>query len=112
MNKISLDRIKELVPCYSPHRYAPEWEGTIVDLLQDGRVPILDRLWVALRPEFISEAALDQFTDLCGGGETPFSSAIDQIKRNIVGLDGDAAGSMIAKTQQDQLVQLLHLLGA
>lgn len=45
---ITIGDIRAAGPCYDPTRYLPEgWTGTIVDILEDERIPEGDRVWVA-----------------------------------------------------------------
>ena len=61
MKTITVNDIRALKPCYDPVTglngdglrcndgfVAEEWTGTVVDILQDARIPAEDRLWVAI----------------------------------------------------------------
>ena len=53
-------------PCYDPIKYIPkDWEGTIVDILDLNDCSFKERLWVVLRPDFLSEKLVRLFAVWC-----------------------------------------------
>lgn len=52
-------------PCYDPHeRYGP-FEGTIMDILNDDRIPPDDRIWAATCHGMLSDKVLRLFACSC-----------------------------------------------
>lgn len=64
--KISYHDIKQLGPCYDPIKYLPDtWRGTVIDILKMTNVPAKDRLWVAVRSEFLNDQILHRHALSC-----------------------------------------------
>ena len=62
MKQIDMKYIRSLGPCYDPIKHISEdWTGTAVDLLKMDGVPFLDRLWVVLRTDLVSEKCMRLF---------------------------------------------------
>lgn len=58
--------ISHRAPGYDLIKYLDEnWSGTIIDILKDERIPAPDRLWTALRTEFVSERTMRLFAVWC-----------------------------------------------
>lgn len=116
MKTITLRDIKILAPCYNPDRHlegAEEdetWTGTILDILKADNVPIIDRLWVVLRLDFVSEDILSKFIEFCGGGQTAFSAATEQLRINLNNTeDKDIIVKNIQNLQLQKLIELIIL---
>jgi hypothetical protein len=66
MKTLRIDDIEALKPCYAPTRYLSEgWKGTAVDILNIKECPAKDRLWVVVRPEFMTNSQVKQFGLQC-----------------------------------------------
>ena len=66
LTQFTIQDIRDLDPCYDPIKYLPEdWKGTVIDILDVKECSEEDRLWVALREEFISEKILRLFAVSC-----------------------------------------------
>lgn len=64
--RITIQDIIALRPCYPPTKFLPEdWVGDIKDILGMDGVPAKDRLWVAIRPKFLSDRALQEYAVAC-----------------------------------------------
>ncbi len=58
--------IKALKPCYDPIKYlSTDYEGTIISLLGVEGIPAKDRVWVAVREEFMTTDQLRKFALFC-----------------------------------------------
>lgn len=45
--KLTFATLRSLQPCYSPKRFFSEdWKGTLMEVLEDDRIPAIDRIWV------------------------------------------------------------------
>ncbi len=54
-SKITYAQIKALGPCYDPIKFIPAiWSGTIKQILKMENVEAKDRLWVAVRADFLT----------------------------------------------------------
>lgn len=70
--KLTFATLRSLQPCYSPKRFFSEdWKGTLMEVLEDDRIPAIDRIWVfshtapiQAQEEFARWCAL-QVTHLC-----------------------------------------------
>ncbi len=59
MKTFTINDILSWHPCYHPIKHLPEgWSGTALDILKADSIPYMDRLWVVLRPELVSEKAM------------------------------------------------------
>lgn len=118
MKIITLAEIQALSPCYSPAKYVvdgespSEWRGTILDVLRADQVPVLSRLWVAIRGDFFSSESLSAFKDFCGGGDSPLNAAIDQLSRSVYGLSSDERDAEFNKIQKAQIDKLIELISS
>ena len=66
MKKFTIETIRSFEPCYDPGRHISEdWQGTIIDILDDKRIPLQDRLSVILRTDFVSEKLMRLFAVWC-----------------------------------------------
>lgn len=66
LKKFTLEDIRAWGPCYDPSRYlAEDFKGTILDILDDKRIPFEDRLWVIVRAGFVSEKLMRLFAVWC-----------------------------------------------
>lgn len=66
MKTFSYQDIESWGPCYSPDRYlAKDWSGTVLNILDDKRIPFEDRLWVIARTDLVSEKLLRLFAVWC-----------------------------------------------
>src|SRR5574343_1418068 len=52
-------------PCYSPAERYGEFTGTILDILQDERIPADDRKWAATRKGILDDKTLRLFACAC-----------------------------------------------
>ena len=45
--KLNIEILRSFEPCYDPTEYLSEdWEGTLIEVLKDNRIPTKDRIWV------------------------------------------------------------------
>lgn len=66
MKTFTIEDIRSWEPCYDPNKYLPEeWCGTALDILDDKRIPLEDRLWVILRTDLVSERLMRLFAVWC-----------------------------------------------
>lgn len=66
MKTINIKDIRYLNPCYDPIKHLPEdWSGTIQELLCYEHIPAIDRLWVAVKSQFLSERVLKEYAVAC-----------------------------------------------
>jgi hypothetical protein len=66
MKQFTIADIRGWYPCYDPATYLAEsWKGTALDMLNDGRIPLKDRLWVIMRTDLVSEKLMRQFAIWC-----------------------------------------------
>lgn len=59
------DILEWKLPLYMAVYFPETWTGTVLDILDDKRIPFDDRLWVILRPELISERTMRLFAVWC-----------------------------------------------
>jgi hypothetical protein len=58
----NINDIRSWKPCYDPRKYLNEnFRGNAITILQDERVPFVDRLWVVLRNEIVSDKVMRLF---------------------------------------------------
>lgn len=123
MKTITLDDIHILSPCYNPNKYVgSEWDGkevivTLIEFLNNQDVPVIDKLWVILREQFVSQDTLNAFSDYCGGGLTPIDAAKNQIANAVADIqydeedeDCDMKQNIIITTQNAQIEKLIQLI--
>ena len=72
MQIVTNKEIMELNPCYDPIKkgyFKKNWSGSVIDFLECKNfikeIPIFDKFWVVLRPEFIDEKTLRLFAVWC-----------------------------------------------
>ena len=66
MKQFTYKDIDSWNPCYSPDRYlAKDWNGTVLDILDNKQIPFEDRLWVILRTDLVSEKLMRLFAVWC-----------------------------------------------
>jgi len=63
MKTITLDLIRSFGPCYDPSKYVsnPNWKGDVIKVLNNPNVPAADKIWLVVRPEFMSDKLLHIF---------------------------------------------------
>lgn len=52
-------------PCYSPKEKYGDFNGTILDILKDERIPVDDRIWAATCPGILDDKTLRLFACKC-----------------------------------------------
>ena len=52
-------------PCYSPKERYGDFKGTILDILQDDRIPSEDKIWAATRENILDDRTLRIFACKC-----------------------------------------------
>lgn len=63
---LTIEDIRDWQPCYDPNKYlAEDWSGTLLDILDDKRIPFEDRLWVIMRTSLVSEKLMRLFAVWC-----------------------------------------------
>lgn len=66
MKSLTIDDIRRLKPCYNPSKYLEEdFNGTIVDILNNEEIPYMDRVWVTIKLKIISKEKLKSFNVWC-----------------------------------------------
>ena len=66
MKHFNMTELRAFKPCYDPARHLPEdFKGTILDILDNKKIPFEDRLWVILRTDFVSEKLMRLFAVWC-----------------------------------------------
>jgi hypothetical protein len=58
--------LRSIDPCYDPSRYLKEdFRGTVLTILNNSEIPAVDRLWVVLRTDLVSEKLIRLFAVWC-----------------------------------------------
>ena len=52
-------------PCYDPQEKYGDFEGTILDILKDQRIPAEDKIWAATREGILDDKTLRLFACKC-----------------------------------------------
>jgi hypothetical protein len=66
MKTITVSDIRGMNPCYDPSRYLKEdFEGTLIDLLKNEKIPAVDRLWVCVRQTLLTDKELQLYGLVC-----------------------------------------------
>ena len=62
--KLTIQSLRDLNPCYDPTEFFPEgWEGTLLEVLEDERIPTPDRIWVFCKAQ--TEDIKSEFARWC-----------------------------------------------
>jgi hypothetical protein len=66
VKRFTTDDIRYWKPHFDPSDYLAEtWQGTVLDILNNKRIPFKDRLWVIMRKDLVSEKLMRRFAVWC-----------------------------------------------
>lgn len=93
-------------PCYSPQDKYGDFRGTILDILNDARIPDSDKIWAATRKGILSNKTLRLFA--CASVREVWHLLIDESSKKAVEVaeqyasgDADAAAGDAARDAAD-----------
>ena len=114
MKKLTAEILRSYQPCYDPNKYYDDkWEGDVITLLDDKRIPLSDRLWVICRKDLVSEKSMRLFAVWCARQvqhlmKDPRSiAAIDVAERFANGQATDAERDAARDAQSAKLREVL-----